>query len=83
MGNGSRRKEQALSEPGSVQSTSVSSYLKSVAGIIYFQSPMSPQGNVPTTASCVECWSQLILVLTPTPSSHNVFSDFTLVALNQ
>lgn len=69
MGSGSRRKEPALSEPGSVQSASVSSSLKPVAGIIYFQSPMSPQGNVPTRASCVECWSQLILVLTPPPSS--------------
>lgn len=60
-----KQKEGTGIEPGSVLSTSVSSYLKSLAGIIYLQFPMSPQGNVPTTAPCVACWSQLILVLTP------------------
>lgn len=52
-----RRKEQALSEPGSVQPTSASSYLKPLASIIYVQFPMSPQDNVPTTAPFVVCWS--------------------------
>lgn len=55
-GDGSRRKEQALSEPGSVQPTSALSSLKSLASIIYFQFPMSPQDKVPTTAPFVVWW---------------------------
>lgn len=63
MGNGSRRKEQALSEPGSVQPTSASSYLKSLASMIYVQFPMSPQGNVPTTAPFVSYYGTICGVL--------------------
>lgn len=49
MGNRSRGKERAFSEPGVVQS-SVSSYLKSLVGIICFRFQMNPQYNILATA---------------------------------